>query len=101
MEIRLHSPHQFLDKSVEIAATTAGCWAHVKWWMPSGARFTLHIRPTSAAQESRPMEPASFEHHDAVIFSLLTIYPDARIRTARATYESLEDFEAQKQARVA
>lgn len=94
MEIKLNTPHQFLDKSVEIAAMNAGCWARLKWQMPNGARFTLQAAPGLDV-------PASFEQHDAVILSLLTIYPDARIRTARATYESLADFEAQKQARVA
>ena len=93
MEIRLASPHQFIDKSVEIAAMNAGCIARIKWWMPNGARFTLQAAPGSDV-------PASFEHHDAVIKSLLDIYPDARIRTARATYESLLDFQAQKKARV-
>ena len=50
----------------------------------------------------RPMstKPASFEQHDAVILALLQLDPQATIRTARATYESLEDFEAQKAARV-
>lgn len=94
MEIKLASPHQFLDKSVEIAARNAGCWARLKWHMPNGARFTLQATPGSDV-------PASFEHHDEVIKSLLDIYPDARIRTARATFEGLADWEAQKQARVA
>ena len=94
MEIKLNTPHQFLDKSVEIAAMNAGCWARVKWHMPYGARFTLQAAPGSP-------DPASFEHHDAVIKSLLDIYPDARIRTARATFEGKLDGEAQKAARVA
>lgn len=94
MEIKLNKPHQFLDKSVEIAATNAGCFARIKWHMPYGARFTLHVSNTNPT-------PASFEQHDEVIHALLTIHPDARIRTARATYESLADFEAQKGARVA
>ena len=93
MEIRLASPHQFIDKSVEIAAMNAGCIARIKWWMPNGARFTLMDKPGSDS-------PASFEHHDAVIKSLLDIYPDARIRTARATFEGLSDWEAQRAARV-
>lgn len=94
MEIKLNQPHAFLDKSVEIAAMNAGCWARLKWDMPTGARFTLHAMPGTNV-------PASFDQHDAVIFSLLTIYPDARIRTARATFEGLQDWEAQKGARVA
>lgn len=95
MEIRLtHNFTTFIDSQVAQAAVDAGCYANIKWWMPHGARFTLHASNTNPA-------PASFEHHDAVIHALLTIHPDARIRTARATYESLSDFEAQKQARVA
>jgi uncharacterized protein (DUF2461 family) len=95
MEIRLtHNFTTFIENQVAQAASEAGCFARVKWWMPHGARFTLHARNTDST-------PASFEQHDAVIKSLLTIHPDARIRTARATYEGRADFEAQKQARVA
>lgn len=94
MEIKLNKPHQFLDKSVEIAAMNAGCWARVKHWTSISARFTLQATPGSEV-------PASFEAHDAIIKSLLDIYPDARIRTARATFEGKADWEAQKQARVA
>ena len=94
MEIKLASPHRYIDKHVEIAASDAGCWGQIKWWMPEGCRFTLHASNVDRA-------PATFEQHDAVIHALLTQHPDARIRTARATFESLEDWEAQKAARVA
>jgi len=34
--------------------------------------------------------------HDRVIRALLTLDPDATVRTARAVYEGLEDFEKQR-----
>lgn len=37
--------------------------------------------------------------HDRVIRALLTLDPDATVRTARAVYEGLEDFERQCKAR--
>ena len=39
---------------------------------------------------------ASVKDHDRVIRALLTLDPDATIRTARAVYEGLEDFEKQR-----
>ena len=39
---------------------------------------------------------ASVEDHDRVIRALLTLDPDATVRTARAVYEGLEDFEKQR-----
>lgn len=94
MELKLAHADPFIDSNVDRAASAAGCIANIKWWMPHGARFILIDKPMSD-------EPATFEQHDQVIKSLLEKYPDARIRTARATYESLEDFIAQKGARVA
>lgn len=41
-------------------------------------------------------KPATAETHDRVIRALLTLDPDATIRTARAVYEGLEDFEKQR-----
>lgn len=38
--------------------------------------------------------------HDKVIRALLTLDPDATVRTARAVFEGLADFEAQVKARV-
>ena len=95
MEIRLtHGFTTFIEVQVAQAASDTGCFANIKWHMPYGARFTLHASNVDRA-------PATFEQHDAVILALLTIHPDARIRTARATFEGLADWEAQKQARVA
>ena len=94
MEIKLSSPHRYIDTHVRQAAADAGCNANIKWYEPFGARFVLVDKPMSNVA-------ASFEQHDAVIHALLVQHPDARIRTARATFESLEDWEAQRKARVA
>ena len=94
MEIRLHTPSAFLDTRLDKAAADANCIARIKWWMPQGARFILVAAPMSD-------QPATFEQHDSVIRALLELDPRARVRTARATYESLEDFDAQKAVRVA
>lgn len=42
---------------------------------------------------------ASVDDHDRVIRALLQLDPDATIRTARACYEGLRDFEAQLSVR--
>ncbi len=39
---------------------------------------------------------ANERQHDNVIRALLTLDPDATVRTARAVYEGLEDFEKQR-----
>ena len=39
---------------------------------------------------------ASIVAHDRVIRALLTLDPDATVRTARAVYEGLADFEKQR-----
>ena len=94
MEIKLSTPDLFIDTHIDKAAADAGCYARIKWWMPQGARFILVAAPMSD-------QPATFEQHDSVIRALLELDPRARVRTARATYESLEDFDAQKAVRVA
>ncbi len=93
MEIRHKTHNLFRDSHVRKAAEAAHCYANVKWSDPFSVRFTLH----SAGPGSAPADVAT---HDKVILALLTLDPDATVRTARATYESLADFEAQKAARV-
>ncbi len=39
---------------------------------------------------------ADEQKHDRVIRALLTLDPDATVRTARAVYEGLEDFQRQR-----
>ena len=94
MEIKLSTPDLFIDTHIDKAAADAGCYARIRWYNPNGARFILVADPMSD-------QPATFEQHDSVIKALLELYPRARVRTARATYESLEDFDAQKAVRVA
>lgn len=94
MEIRLSSPDQFIDAKIDEAAKLAGCWARIKWWMPSGARFVLVERAMSD-------RPASFEQHDDVIARLFMHDPCATIRTAKAIYHGAAEFQTQKAARVA
>ncbi len=43
---------------------------------------------------------ATVQEHDNVIRALLTLDPDATVRTARAVYEGLEDFVRQCEART-
>lgn len=93
MEIKLHTPHAFLDYHIDKAAADADCIARIKWLMPQGSRFILVDRPMSD-------KPATFEQHDQVIRQLLTEYPNARIRTAMATFDGLADWEAQYAARI-
>lgn len=93
MNIRLSTPDLYFDKRIEQAAVTAGCYARIRWAEPSEVRFVLVDRAMSD-------KPATFEQHDQVIKALLELDPQARVRTARVTYEGLPDFEAQLKARV-
>ena len=45
--------------------------------------------------------PASYAAHDHVIRELLTLDPKARIRTAIAIYDGLDDYEGQKMGSLA
>ncbi len=68
------------------------CFASLSSATPQGVRFKLlDASGNRAATEAQ---------HDAVIRSLLTQDPQATIRTARAVYEGLADYEAQRKARV-
>ena len=94
MEIRLSTPQLYLDKKIETAAGNAGCCACIRWWNPTQARFVLVRAPMSRA-------PASYAAHDHVIRELLTLDPKARIRTAIAIYDGLDDYEGQKMGSLA
>lgn len=59
----------------------------VKWTKGNDVRFTL--------------PGASVEAHDRVIEALLKLDPDARVRTSRAVFENLQDFQSQRTGRVA
>ena len=50
----------------------------------------------NGAQVRFTLPGASVAEHDRVIRALLTLDPDATVRTARAVYEGLADFEKQR-----
>lgn len=93
MEIKLSKPNAFIDVAIDKAASDSGCVAKLKWWRPDNARFILVDRIMSD-------RPATFEQHDSVIRLLLEQNPQATVRTARATFEGLLDWQAQMKARV-
>lgn len=75
------------------AAIDAGCYASITWSRSPQVRFIL-------TTEAFGNSPASSDKHDAVIKTILTLDPDATVRTARAVYEGLQDFKTQMKARV-
>jgi hypothetical protein len=85
VEIKLSKPDQFIDKKVEMAATQAGCWPVIKWWMPEGCRFVL-------VDKAMSKKPASFQQHDDVIARLFMHDPHALVRTAKAVYKGAAAF---------
>lgn len=93
MEIRHKTHNLSRAHHVAEAAESHHCYANVKWSNPFSVRFTLH-------SDGPGSPPADVATHDQVILALLTLDPDATVRTARATYESLADYQAQKAARV-
>lgn len=92
MEIRLSIPNTEFEQHISEAAKAEGCFALVKWAKPSQIRFTL-LALNSPSQ-------APTEIQDKVIRALLVLDPEAEIRTARANYEGLTDYDAQFTARV-
>ena len=92
MEIRHHTHNLFRDSHVRKAAEAAHCYANVKWSDPFSVRFTLHASGPGSA-------PADTATHDKVIRSLLDLDPNATVRTARAIYEGLADYQTQTKAR--
>jgi len=94
MEIRLSTPDLYFDKRVERAAADAGCFARIKWREHTKVRFVL-LRAAGSALY------ASSAAHDNVIRELLTRHPQATIRTARAHYAGLDDFQRQKDGALA
>jgi hypothetical protein len=93
MEIRLSKPNPYFDQHITRAAEQAGCFARIKWARAAACRFVLVDRADS-------FKPATFEQHDQVIRLLLELDPHATIRTSRATYEGVADFESQLKVRI-
>ena len=89
MELRLPPPGSiYFDQQIQTIARLAGCYARVKWATATQVRFTLVQRPMGS-------QYATASQHDAVIGAILKIAPKGVIRSARATYQGLIDFEKQ------
>ncbi len=92
MEIKLSQKDLAFDLKIQAAARTAGCYARIRnSWTQLGAqfvRFVLVDRPMSDKQ-------ATFLQQDAVLWALLQFDPQAEIRTAKAHFHGLSDFERQ------
>lgn len=78
-------------ETVENVAAKLGLVAWDARARRESVRFVLNNNNGSMASDAA---------HDRVIRALLTLDPDATIRTARAVFEGLKDFEAQYAARV-
>ena len=89
MEIRLSIPDLQFDLHIQDIAKEFGCFASVKWATNNQVRFILVERPGTNKQ-------ADYAVQDQVIHALLKLDPQAEIRTAKATFIGLADFEKQK-----
>jgi hypothetical protein len=89
MEIRLSQSDLQFDLHIQDIAKEFGCFASVKWATNDQVRFTLVERPGTSQQ-------ADYAVQDQVIHALLKLDPQAEIRTAKAIYKGLMDFEKQK-----
>ena len=94
MEIRFSDTwargNAYPEDTVKRAAKSACLHAHLKWADDSACRFILVEHPGS-------YHIADHASHDKVICALLAIDPLAEIRTAKAIYCGLADFERQNQ----
>ncbi len=86
MEIRFSETYSAARAQVENTAERHQCRAVDIRHRANSVRFRL--------------VPGTTDHHDRVIRALLQLDPDATIRTARAIYSGLDDYEAQLKARV-
>ena len=95
MEIKLVNPvNPFKLKSdIVNAAEAAGCFVRLKRINELHCVFRF-------LTNSEGSQDAPFKIQDSAIKNLLTKYPDSTIKTARAIYESLSDYEAQVANRV-
>ncbi len=92
MEIRFSSKAHPANQCVFVhnAAEKFGVFANIGKVHGRAVRFQLHDGFSGTV---------STEDYDNVIRALLNLDPDATIRTARAVYEGLADFEAQYKVR--
>lgn len=76
--------------TVDNIASTHRAHMHLSSASGQSVRFTLR---RSYRAESKIVDDMA---HDIVIRALLTLDPDARVRTAKAVFNGLKDFEAQR-----
>mgnify|MGYP001560156897 CR=1 FL=1 len=93
MEIRFsdnwrHRDNAYPELAVQHAARDAGLHARLKWANDSACRFVLVMHRNSH-------QLADHAAHAKVIRTLLVIDPQAEIRTAKAIYRGIADFEKQ------
>lgn len=91
MNIQFSYAQPDTDRLVRQAARMAHCVAAIKWAEPYECRFTLHA-------SANDLRSATSAQHDAVIAALLDVDVDARIRTAKATYNGRDDYRRQNGA---
>ncbi len=65
-------------------------------WCAQKERVNMELTKERGLNVRFTLPGSSTEAHDRVIRALLTLDPDATVRTARAVYEGLEDFERQR-----
>lgn len=92
MEIQFWNPYHAPEKHVRAFASAAGAYARVKWARDgAGSACRFHLVEHTESRTS-----ATTEAHDSVILALLTLDPRATVRTARAVYKGLSDYQRQK-----
>jgi hypothetical protein len=92
MEIRFSdrwaASNDYPEDTVRRAVQASGTHARVKWADDSACRFTI-------VEHRDSYRLADSETHDKVIRALLAYDPGAEIRTARAIYRGLIDYQRQ------
>lgn len=98
MEIRFSKPLANPWTYLGGYAAAQGARAKLTNYKGASLRFQLQTSTKHAhnGYTTRTWRAASPEIHDRVIRALLTLDPDATVRTARAVYEGLKDFEKQR-----
>ena len=89
MELRLSKPYPGFEHVLDKTARLYKAYARIKWATSTQIRFELVEKPLSPNQ-------APFDVQSKVIRVLLHVDPRATIRTAKATYNGLADFERQQ-----
>ena len=89
MELRLSKPYPGFEHVLDKTARLYKAYARIKWATSTQIRFELVEKPLSPNQ-------APFDVQSSIIGALLDIDPLAMVRTAKATYNGLEDFRRQQ-----